>query len=169
MQRAASVQIETVAEFKAHVKALLKESQLQAAMRFAGIKFESAPFQSLQLQEEVALVHWWVKAYAVGSDLKTLATKCLVKVNTLINKIQTSAVSSFKQADGLGELSALEVDQCLAELLYTKRRIETLIQFNDAEQSLKVMEDSLMSKEEAQNDFLVAKYYVKTLQLFDKF
>ena len=56
MQRAASVQIETVAEFKAHVKALLRESQLQAAMRFAGIKFESAPFQSLQLQEEVALV-----------------------------------------------------------------------------------------------------------------
>ena len=118
--------ISSVLGFKEHVKSLLKASKFKDAIAFANVKFEASCFEELQLREEVTLVHWWTKAYCEGGDLRNTTTKCLTRVNTMINKVQTSPPSSFVQAnDPSVQLTQIEVDQCLAELLYLKRTIET--------------------------------------------
>jgi len=129
-------EIDTVEGFKSHTKQLLKDSKLKEAIGFVTAKFEAASFEKLQLRESVTLVHWWVKAYSSGSDLRSLSSKCLTRVNTMINTVQTSPLTTFKNADNTTGLTQLEVDQCLAELLYLKRVIETQIMLVDEEKSL---------------------------------
>ena len=66
-------------------------------------------------------------------------------------------------------MTQLEVDQCLAELLYLKRYIDTQAMFVDAEKPLEIMEKTLLSKPENQSDLLIIKYYVKMLLKYDEF
>ena len=66
-------------------------------------------------------------------------------------------------------MTELEVDQCLAELCYLKRAIDTQIQYKDAERALKLFEGHLLSKPENKNDLLIIKYYVKSLLKYDEY
>ena len=79
--------IDSVADFKARIKELIEQSKMRDAIAFANQRFESAAFEDIQLREEVTLVHWWAKAYLAGHDLRNMTTKCLTKVNTMINAI----------------------------------------------------------------------------------
>lgn len=119
--------IDTVDKFKARAKGLIKECKFKQAIEFAKIHYESTCFSELQLQEEVKLLHWWTKIFYRAGDLRTVTAQCLTKVNTLMNTITTSSSTSFKRSDGVTPLTQVEVDQCLAELLYLKRAIDTLI------------------------------------------
>lgn len=62
-----------------------------------------------------------------------------------------------------------ELFQCLAELLYLKRVIETQIMINDAEKAVQLMDELLMNRPTSKGDKLILKYYIKALQRFDKF
>ena len=66
-------------------------------------------------------------------------------------------------------MTELEVDQCLAELLYLKRSIDVQIQFADADRSLKMMDENILNKTANKTDLLIIKYYVKSLIKHDEF
>ena len=70
-----------------------------------------------------------------------MTTLCLTKVNTMVNLITTSPYSKFKEADNNTALSSQKIDECLAELLYLKRQIDTKIQYKDAERALRIFEE----------------------------
>ena len=72
-------------------------------------------------------MHWSTKVFLRACDLRSLTAKCLTKVNTMINTIMTSSIEKFKREDEYTPLTELEVDQCLAELCYLKRAIDTFI------------------------------------------
>ena len=72
-------------------------------------------------------MHWWTKIYYKACDLKNMTAKCLTKVNTMINRILTSSADKLKQKDGKTQMTQIEIDQCLAELCYLKRAIDTQI------------------------------------------
>jgi len=57
-----------VETFKAEIKRLTKDSKLVQAIDYANTK--NATFDLLSLRDEVTYVHWWVKAYSVGSDMR---------------------------------------------------------------------------------------------------
>lgn len=94
-------EIDTVDEFKAKVKELLKACKYKAAIEFVNIKYESDVFANLPLRELVTLVHWWTKVFYKACDLRSMTAKCLTKVNTMINAILTSGSTTFKHKDGL--------------------------------------------------------------------
>ncbi len=98
-----------------------------------------------------------------------MTTKCLTKVNTMINAIQTSALTQFKQSDKQTIMTQKEVDQCLVELLYIKRYIDTQAMFVDAEKPLEIMESTILKYPENQIDLTIIKYYVKSLLRYDEF
>ena len=87
---------QNVEEFKVHVKELIKACKFQEAKEFVNIKYESSQFSDLKLREMVTLVHWWTKVFYKKGDLQNMTSKCLTKVNTMMNTILTSAPSSFK-------------------------------------------------------------------------
>ena len=66
-------------------------------------------------------------------------------------------------------MTQIELDQCLAELCYLKRVIDTYIQFNDAERALKIFENQILETEENKQDLLIIKYYVKSLLCYDEY
>ena len=66
-------------------------------------------------------------------------------------------------------MTQIEVDQCLAELCYLKRAIDTQIQYKDAERALKIFESSILSNPENKTDKLIVKYYVKSLLKYDEY
>lgn len=101
---------ENVEGFKSRVKELIKQCKYKEADDYVIIQFDSAVFAELQLRESVTLVHWWTKVFYKKGDLMRLTSKCLTKVNTMINTILTSASTNFKQADGTTPLSELELD-----------------------------------------------------------
>ena len=86
-----------------------------------------------------------------------MTQRCLTKVNTMVNTIITNSPSSFQK------LTEVEVDECLAELLYLKRAIDTFIQYKDAERATRLFEDRILSKEANKDNLLITKYYVKLL------
>ena len=163
------VDVDNVEQFKQRVKELIKVCKLKDADSFVSTKYESAQFAELELRERVTFVHWWTKVFYKKGDLMKLTARCMTKVNTMINTILTSAQSSFKQADGTTLMTELEVDQCLAELCYLKRAIDTQIQYKDAERALKLFEGHLLSKPENKSDLLIMKYYVKSLLKYDEY
>ena len=63
----------------------------------------------------------------------------------------------------------MQVDECLAELLYLKKSIDTQIQHMDAERATRLFKDVLLSKQANKDNFLITKYYVKLLQLYDEY
>ena len=131
---------QSVQEFKVRVKELIKLSKFKEAIEYVNVKYESSIFTDLALRQRVTLVHWWTKVFYKMGDLRKLTASCLTKVNTMMNTILTSAQTSFKQADGTTQMTEIEVDQCLAELCYLKRAIDTQIQYKDAERALKIFE-----------------------------
>ena len=162
--------ITSVLGFKEHIKQLSKASKFKDAIAFANVKFEASCFEELQLREEVTLVHWWTKAYWEGGDLRNTTTKCLTRVNTMINKVQTSSPSTFVKANDTSvQLAQIEVDQCLAELLYLKRTIETQAMLIGAETSLDVLSELMEQRPECKTDLLVVKYYIKSLLKNDEY
>ena len=62
------------------------------------------------MREKVTLVHWWAKVFYRKGDLMKLTSRCLTKVNTMINTIVTSPHSGFKQADKATPMTELAVD-----------------------------------------------------------
>ena len=104
--------------------------------------------------------------------------KCLTKVNAAIEKIdKNTGTSSFFAADGTTALSQLQVDECLAELLYIRRCIDTTANYVNAEESLKRIEN-LKNKKPASDsgtaadyadNLLINKYYVKALLRHDEY
>ena len=58
----------------------------------------------------------------------------------MLNELMTCPSAKFKQEDGSKGMTQLQLDQCLAELCYLKRAIDTLIQFSDAERAMRIFE-----------------------------
>ena len=87
----------------------------------------------------------------------------------MVNSISTSAFSTFKEADKTTPLTEVKVDECLAELLYLKRQIDTKIQYKDAGRALRLFKDGILSKPENATNLLITKYYVKLLQEYDEY
>ena len=114
-------------------------------------------------------MHWWTKVFYEAGDLRSLTSLCLTKVNTMVNTISTSAFATFKEADKTTPLTEVKVDECLAELLYLKRQIDTKIQYRDAERALRLFQDGILSKPANAENFLITKYYVKLLQEYDEY
>ena len=122
--------ITEVSAFKAKAKEFIQASKYKEAIEFAKRKINEECFQDLELREEVTFVHWWTKIYYKACDLRNLTANemCLTRVNTMINTIVTSTEQpNFKKADGQTPMTAKEIDQCLAELCYLKRSIDTVI------------------------------------------
>ena len=76
-----------VEQFKDSAKELIKQCKLRTATEFVSGRYDALTQEEPQLREEVTLVHWWCKAYLEALDLRNLTTKCLTKVNTMINTI----------------------------------------------------------------------------------
>ena len=88
----------------------------------------------------------------------------------MINKIiTTSAEPRFKKANGVTLMSHLEIDQCLAELCYLKRSIDTLIQYKEPERAISLIEREILTKEQNISDVIITKYYIKALLKYDEF
>ena len=87
----------------------------------------------------------------------------------MVNLISTCSSSNFKEADKTTPLSQSKVDECLAELLYLKRQIDTKIQYKDAERALRIFEEEIINKEENADNFLINKYYIKLLLEYDEY
>lgn len=84
-------QVQTVQQFKAYAKFLIKDFRFQkACLEVLGIVDREA-FQELNLREETTLVHWWTKVFLKAGDLRKLTQKCLTRVNTMVNTITTSS------------------------------------------------------------------------------
>ena len=77
-------------------------------------------------------MHWWTKVFFEAGDLKSMTSLCLTKINAMIDSISKKAFTDFKEADKKTSLTEVKVNECLAELLYLKRQIETKIQYKDA-------------------------------------
>ena len=152
-------EISSVEDFKERVKALLKESKFKDAITFANIKFEASCFEELPIRQEVTLVHWWTKAYVEGGDLRNTTTKCLTRIHTVINKLSSPSASSDQT----------EKDQCIAELLYLKRAIETQAMFASGEDALIKLQQLVAERPENKTDLLINKYLVKSLLKNDEY
>ena len=70
----------------------------------------------------------------------------------MVNTIITNSFTKFKN------LSEVQVDECLAELLYLKRAIDTFIQYKDAERATRLFEEHILSKAENKDNLLITKY-----------
>lgn len=157
------VEIDTAVAFKSKAKDLIKQCKFKEAAEFASSKFESDIFADLPLRENVTLVHWWTKVFLYAGDMKSLTQRCLTKVNTLLNAIMTTSRNGFEP------LNALQTTECLAELLYLKRAIDSQIQFHNTTKVLDLFEEEVLSQDGSKDNLLITKYYVKTLQLYDEY
>ena len=81
----------------------------------------------------------------------------------MVNIIITNSFTNFKNH------TEIQVDECLAELLYLKRSIDTFIQYKDAERATRLFEEHILSKAENKENLLITKYYVKLLLLYDEY
>ena len=161
-----------VADFVARAKQFISRSEFKDAVTIADSEYEQIMSSevAVQLREEVTLLHWWTKCYTQAHDLSNMTGKCLTKVNAAIEKIEQNSATTFYASDGQTALSQLQIDECLAELLYIKRCIDTTANYVEAEESLKRIE-SLKNKAGAgqADNLLINKYYVKALLRHDEF
>ena len=119
--------------------------------------------EQLQLEPKVVILHWCIKTFYQIQDIQKLTVTCMAIVKELISQITSKPHTDFKSADGKSELSQSQVDECLAQLLYLQRMIETRVHYQDATSAIKIFQDKILSKTENKQNFKIVKYYVKML------
>ena len=88
--------------------------------------------EQLQLEPKVVILHWCIKTFYQIQDIQKLTVTCMAIVKELISQIISKPHTDFKSADGKSELSQSQIDECLAQLLYLQRMIETRVHYQDA-------------------------------------
>lgn len=85
-----------------------------------------------------------------AGDLKSLDSSCLTRINTLINllinkKVKTEEV--IAKAKEESPMTATAIDECLAELFYLLRAVDTAIQHHDSEKGLRMFNQIVLGKD----------------------
>ena len=117
-------EVKSVATFKTFCKQVISECSFREGVQDVMDLYDRDMFSELKLRDETTMVHWWTKVVYRSGDLRKMTSRCLLKVNTMVNTIITSSYKKYETSDGLTEV---QVDECLAELLYLKRAIDTQI------------------------------------------
>jgi hypothetical protein len=80
-----------------------------------------------------------------SGDLRSLDSGCLTRINTLINLLITKEIKPKNKDEP--PLTLLQIDECLAELLYLLKAVDTVIQNPDSEKGLRMFNQLVLGKD----------------------